>query len=259
MSIIDTFRLDNRVALITGAGSGIGKGIAKVYSEAGAKLFIAGRREANLKAVQSEIEEAGGTCEYVTGDVSSEEGCRSIVEACIKAYGSLDILVNNAGTGGSGAEDLEGKFDTDDYYHVMKTDFDAVFFMTKYAYPHAAKGGKGAIINLSSIASIVSFGRPNYSSAKGAVKSLTMDLGNTLSKVSVRVNSILPGLIRSEMTDWMFQNGDEQSTIDAFGIPLNRIGLPEDIAYAALFLASDASSFITGVSLVVDGGTTTLA
>jgi NAD(P)-dependent dehydrogenase (short-subunit alcohol dehydrogenase family) len=164
-------------------------------------------------------------------------------------------LVNCAGALSGTPNKIDKLFETSDYEHVINTDLNSTFYMIKYSYPHMHNGG--SIINISSIASIRAYGVTNYSIAKAGINGMTTDLGMSLASLKIRVNAILPGLIRTEISESNFAVGEE-AVVKAIGIPLNRPGEPEDIAYTALFLASDASSFTTGQLFLVDGGTSTL-
>jgi NAD(P)-dependent dehydrogenase (short-subunit alcohol dehydrogenase family) len=209
--------------------------------------------------VKENIEAKGGVCAQMLCDVSKEENCQAAVEACVKQFGRLDILVNSAGVSGS-KPTLKEHFDTDNYNDVMALDFGGVFFMIKYAYEECAKNGGGSIINISSSAAIRAVGRGNlgpvvYTAAKGAIRSMTNLLGKSFGSINVRINSIYPGLIATGLTAPALANPQFlEETLKS--VPLGRVGQPEDIAYCALYLASDAASFVTGQDFIVDGGAT---
>ena len=195
----DVFDLTGRVALVTGGGSGIGKGCAKILADHGAKVLIIGRREAKLLEVKEEIEAAGGTCGIFAADLSIEENCAAAVQACVEQFGALDILINSAG--GRGAHgSLEEEFSTDNYRHTMSVDLDSTIWCIKYAYPECAKGGHGSIINIASLAALRASGPIMYTAAKGAIRSLSKTLAKRLGPQQIRVNTIYPGFIVTEMT-----------------------------------------------------------
>lgn len=252
---MDKFRLDGKVALITGASSGIGRETAKLFAQYGAKVFVAARRENRLQELKAEIEAEGGVAEYAICDVSEEENCRKVVADCIKSFGRLDILVNSAGQGDSMGS-LEEEFDTAHFDLVIKTDLASVFFMIKYAYPEMEKVGGGSIVNISSTCALRNFGVVAYSAAKGGILSMDRNLVPHFGRLNIRVNSIYPGTIDTEMTANASRRYENFEEMVKSMTPLGRMGQPEEIAYCALYLAADVSSFVTGQAFVVDGGMT---
>ena len=251
----DIFDLTDRVALVTGASSyGIGSVSAKVLAANGAKVFLTARREDKLAEVAAEIEAAGGEVGYAACDVSSEEQCKAAVEACVSKFGRLDIMVLSAGISGLPSRgDMNMVFDTDNWRNVQGINLDGVFWMMKYGWEECAKNGVGSIIPVASLAAWTADGSAAYTATKGAIRSLTHNLASTLAPHNVRVNTIYPGLIDTDMTHGMMAYPQLVEQFQA-KIPLGRFGEPEDIAYGILFLASDASSFMTGQHLVMDGG-----
>ena len=251
----DIFDLSGRVALVTGASSyGIGSVSAKVLAANGAKVFLTARREDKLAEVAAEIEEAGGEAGYIACDVSSEEQCKAAVEACISKFGRLDIMVLSAGISGLPTRgDMNMVFDSDNWRNVQGINLDGVFWMMKYGWEECAKNGVGAIIPVASLAAWTADGSAAYTATKGAIRSLTHNLASALAPHKVRVNTIYPGLIDTDMTHGMMAYPQLVEQFQA-KIPLGRFGEPEDIAYGILFLASDASSFMTGQHLIMDGG-----
>ena len=251
----DLFDLTGRVALVTGASShGIGNESAKLLSQQGAKVFLTARREDKLQEAVREIEEAGGVAAYRVTDVSSEDECKAAVEACVAAFGQLDIMVLSAGISGlSASGGYDAVFDTDNWRNVMGVNLDGVFFMMKYGAKECAKGGHGAIVPVSSLAAWKAEGAAAYTAAKGAIRSLTHYFGKMLAPMGVRVNSFYPGLIDTDMTHVAVTH-EQYGPMMLKGIPLGRFGTVQDCAYAVLYLASDASSFMTGQHLIVDGG-----
>ncbi|MCC8101696.1 MAG: SDR family oxidoreductase [Clostridiales bacterium] len=252
MEYQNLFRLDNRTALITGGGSGIGKACAVLLASAGANVVISGRREQKLKEVQAEIRSQGGSCAYYVCDVGEEANCKAMVESCIEHFGRLDIVVNNAGVRGED-KNLEQEFATENLEKTMRVDFDSVFFTTKYAYLYLEKGGSGAIINSASLAALRGSGAITYSAAKGAVRSMGKTLAKKLGSKGIRVNTVYPGLIITEMNEEILNHPEVLKHFQDES-PLGLVGAPEDVAGCVLCLASDAARFVTGQDFVIDGG-----
>ena len=254
MGIQSAFDLTGRAALVTGGGSGIGKGCAKILAEAGAQVMIVGRRMGKLEEVKAEIEAAGGVCTCFSADLTDESNCRAMVDACVERYGRLDILVNSAGgRGAHGA--LEEEFSTENYRETMAVDLDSTFMAIKYAWPECAKNGAGSIINIASLAALRASGPIVYSAAKGAVKSMSRTLAKRLGGEGVRVNTIYPGFILTEMTAGVREHPELEARFRGES-PLGLLGTVEDIGHCALYLASDAARFVTGHDFVIDGGAT---
>jgi NAD(P)-dependent dehydrogenase (short-subunit alcohol dehydrogenase family) len=247
--------LTGRVALITGASShGIGNESAKVLAAHGAKVFLTARREDKLIQAAEEIRTFGGEAAYKATDVSKEQDCEAAVQACVEQFGRLDIMVLSAGIAGtSGTEGPDQWFDTENWRRVLGINLDGIFFMVKHGWKECAKGGHGAITLVGSLASWTSEGALPYSASKGAVRSLVQWFGNHLGRMGVRVNGVYPGLIDTDMTHpaTLYAPFAEPQIAKT---PLGRFGVPEDIAQAVLFLSSDASSWMTGQHLIVDGG-----
>ena len=251
---MNDFSLEGKVAIVTGSSSGIGRGTAKIFARYGAKVLLAARRESRLQELKAEIEAAGGIADYIVCDVSIEENCRDTVAACIEKFGRLDIVVSSAGYGTT-SEGLEAEFKAEKFEKVIKTDLASVFNFIKYSYPEMAKVGGGSIITISSIAAVKGFGQVSYSAAKGGIRSMDRALASELGPMGIRINSIYPGYINTEMSAPTMANEEVHKAILA-GLPMRRVGEPEDIGYCALFLASDVSGFITGQAFIVDGGQT---
>ena len=207
-----------------------------------------------LEEVRNAIQAEGGTCACFSADLTSEENCRAMVEACVREFGRLDILINSAGTRGAHGE-LETEFSEENLRHTMAADFDSTFNAIKYAYPECAKNGVGSIINIASLAALSARGPIVYSAAKGAVRSMSRTLAKRLGPQKIRVNTIYPGFILTEMTEGI---KDQPELLEKYKgeSPLHLVGEMEDIGWCALYLASDAARFITGQDFVVDGGAT---
>ena len=247
------FDLSGRVALITGGGSGIGKGCARILAEAGAKVMIVGRRLGKLEEVKAQILSNGGICEVFSADLSREEDCAAMVDAVWKRFGRLDILINSAGSRGAHGK-LEEEFSTENFKDTMNADFSSVFMTIKYAYPRMT-AGTASIINIASLAGLYARGPIVYSAAKGAVKSFSRTIAKRFGPLGIRVNTIYPGFIVTEMTQKALEDeAMRQRFLKESSLGL--IGEVEDVALCALYLASDAARFVTGQDFIIDGGAT---
>jgi NAD(P)-dependent dehydrogenase (short-subunit alcohol dehydrogenase family) len=247
--------LKGKVALISGAASGIGRATALLFARKGAAVAVADLDEAGEQQVVAQISREGGRAIGVCCDVSRAADCQRAVQRTVETFGGLDILINNAGT-----IRRTTVLDTaeDEWDRVMAVNVKSVFLLCKYAIPVMVQAGGGAIINLGSGWGLVG-GRNavSYCASKGAVVNMTRAMALDHGEQNIRVNCICPGdtntpLLRSEARQ--LGQAAEQFLAEAADRPLQRIGQPEDIAQAALYLASDASSFVTGTTLVVDGG-----
>lgn len=246
-------RLENKVAIVTGGGSGIGQAIAILFAKEGAKVVAAGRRLEALQSTVVEIEKSGGEAFAVITDVSSFSSVQNLIQKALEKFGRIDILVNNAGIylPGDAVSTTE-----EDWDRVLAIDAKGAFLCSKAAIPSMIERGKGKIVNIASIAGLFGFeGSLAYCAAKGAVVNLTKEMALDLGPKNINVNAIAPGIIETDMTQGFLQDENaKKGFLDK--IPMGRIGKPLDIAYAALYLASDEADFITGEILVVDGGWT---
>ena len=248
------FDLTGRVALVTGASShGIGNQSAKTLAAYGAKVFLVARREEKLQAACAEIEAAGGEAGYYACDASTEEACKAAIEACVERFGRLDVMVLAAGSSGLSERSLDDAFDTDNWRFIQSINLDSIFYMVKYGWPECAKNGVGSIIPVSSLAAWHAAGSTAYTATKGAIRALTNKWGKLLAPQGIRVNALYPGFIDTDMTHGAVTN-EAFANMTLPRIPLGRFGTVDDCANAVLFLASDASSWMTGQHLVVDGG-----
>lgn len=247
-------RLANKIALVTGAGSGIGRGIAHRFAAEGAFLVLSDIADAGLQETVAMIEEAGGRSVSVVGDVAVRADAERMVEAAATHWGRLDIAVNNAGITGSRQATLAHLTPDEEWERVMAVNVSGVFRVASAALRQMLEQGSGTIINIASAAGLVPFpARAAYNASKGAVISFTRALALDYAPNHIRVNAICPGMVETAMTSWRLEIPElRQQVLDM--TPWGRIGRPEDIAAAAVYLASDEADFVTGHMLVIDGG-----
>ncbi len=246
-------RLENKVALISGGARGMGATEAKLFAREGAKIVIGDILEAEGRQTEAEINESGGECVFVRLDVTVESQWEQAVAAVVTRFDKLDILVNDAGIFRTlrVEETSEESWD-----QVMDVNAKGVFLGTKAAIAEMRKAGGGSIVNISSIAGLV--GSPYasaYNASKGAVRLLTKATAIQYARDGIRANSIHPGVIETLMTRDVI-NDEAFREIRLATNPIPRLGQPEDVAFGALYLASDEASFVTGSELVIDGGWT---
>lgn len=249
-------RLQDRMAVVTGSSTGIGKACAEMFAAQGARVIVngSGRNPGTGPDVVEKIAAKGGQAAYFTADVRNGDEIAKLIQFAEETYGGVDILVNNAVCGSSARLTEQ---DEDQWESVYRSSVKAIFLASKLVLPHMMKVGKGSIINLSSIHGILG-GRNGlaYATFKGAVINMTRQMAVDYGVYNIRVNALCPGRIVTERkVDFLNSNPEEYRRQKAV-YPLGRPGTLEEIAYAALFLASDESSFITGHSLPVDGGLT---
>ena len=244
-------RLKNKVALITGAASGMGESAARIFADEGARVVIADILENEGTAVAEAIKASGGDASFVALDVSNEEQWRSGIDASVGRYGRLDILVNNAGLSGA----VTDRMDVEYYDRLMSVNARGNFLGMKYAIPAMRKTGGGSIVNMSSMSGIVGqeFVHMGYNGAKAAIRLMTKSAAVQYAKDGIRVNSVHPGLMPPMRTSVSAADPKLREKIIE-SIPMRRAGRVEEAAYAIVFLASDEASYITGTELVVDGG-----
>jgi len=249
-------RLDNKVAVITGAASGIGAATAERFCREGAAVVVADLNDAGGRAVVAACSAAGGRAAFQRTDVCDEDQVRAAMERAVADYGRLDIIFNNAGLGGAvGALET---LSVEDWDRTLAVLLRGVFLGIKHAVPRMRAGGGGSIISTASVAGMRGGAGPHpYSAAKAAVINLTRTAALELAKDHIRVNCICPGGIHTPLLSNRFPGGAEALTpLLAMLQPLPRAGFPEDIAAMATFLASDDAGFVTGAQMVVDGGFT---
>ncbi|MFZ0930801.1 MAG: SDR family NAD(P)-dependent oxidoreductase [Syntrophobacteraceae bacterium] len=250
-------RLEGKVAIITGAASGIGRATAVLFSREGAKLVLADWNEEGLRETQNLVLEQGGQAVIRKTDVSNEHEVKNLVDLALQSYSVIDIICNNAGITGR-LTTLEEQ-DGEDWDKIFGVNVMAAVFTTKYVAAHMMERKKGAIVNTASVAGIRSGAGGNaYSASKAALISFTQTSACDLGGFNIRVNAVCPGLIETGMTKPVFDFARAKGKFDKLGsrCELRRYGRPEEIAAAILFLASDEASYITGQALPVDGGNT---
>lgn len=236
---------------MTGSTRGIGKGIALSLAAAGAAVVITGRSESAAEAAADEIRQAGGISEPLAADLDDDAAVEALIPRAIKAFGTLDILVNNAGIDGDHPT-LEYPLDL--WRRILRTNLETPFRLSRAVGPHFLDRGKGSIINISSVQGLVGV-RDNcaYAASKHGIIGLTKVLAIEWGQQGVRANVIAPGLIESDMVQYMMDSPDLQGWL-ARSVPARRVGKPKEIGDVAVFLASDASSYIHGAVIPVDGG-----
>ena len=243
-----TITLEGQVAVVTGGSRGIGRAITEAFLRAGADVVVNYNRTPveDLKALAAEL---GRKLVDVQADVSQMADCEKIIAAAIEAFGKVDVLVNNAGIT---RDTLLMRMDEAAWDAVIATNLKSVFACSRAAVKHMMRARSGSIINISSVSGIMgNAGQCNYAASKAGVIGFTKSLAREVSSRNIRVNALAPGFITSDMTDALDEKVREKVLQE---IPLGRFGKPEDIANGALYLASPMSAFVTGTTLVVDGG-----
>jgi NAD(P)-dependent dehydrogenase (short-subunit alcohol dehydrogenase family) len=247
-------RLEGKVALITGAGMGMGRAAAELFAEEGARVVVADIDAAAAAETVERVRQGGGEAVAAVGDVALEDDVRGMIEAGARAFGALHVLYNNAGVLWKERDRSVLETDARWWDRVMAINLKSVFWVTKHGIPHLRRAGGGSIILVGSVSALAGFTRAQdaYTAAKGALISLNKSLAIQCARDGIRCNIIHPGIVDTPLQAPYLT--DELRAEFRSGIPLGRIAEPREIAYAALFLASDESSFMTGAEMIVDGG-----
>lgn len=249
-------RLENKVALITGAGSGLGRESALLFSREGARVVVVDMKDEAGQAVVEEVRAAGGEAVYVHADVSKAADAEAMIRAAEESFGRLDVLFNNAGI--SHPDDDDAVATEEDVWDLtMNVNLKGVFLGCKHGIPALRRAGGGSIINTASFVAILGAATPQlaYTASKGGVLAMTRELATIHAREGIRVNALCPGPLRTPLL-MKYLDTEEKRQRRLVHIPMGRFGEAHEIAKAALFLASDESSFTTGATFLVDGGIT---
>lgn len=253
-------RLANRVAFVSGAAMGIGEAVADLFAREGAAVIAADVDEAGGKAIETKINSRGGRCLFRRTDVSEEAEVRSLAEAGAREFGAIDVLANVVGIA---SENPIHQMQREQWDHILKVNLTSMFLTSRYIIPGMLEKGRGSIVHISSVQAILGFpGYPHYAASKGAILSLTRQMSREYAGRGIRVNCIAPGTIESPLNVKVLERAPDPAGLRAGWErmhPIGRIGQPMEVAYGALFLACDESSFVTGQCLTIDGGMTTSA
>lgn len=256
-------RLEGKVALITGGASGLGQATALLFASEGARVVVADLNDENAAQTVEKIAEAGGEATGVSGDVSVNEDAEKMVGHAVESYGRLDVVVNSAGVNSRNAAP-PGASDEELWDRIIDVNLKGTYLISYHAVPEMKKASGGSIVNLASIIGLVGYpiGIPGigggfnpYASSKGGVVNFTRNLAVDVAKDGIRVNCLCPGFIETDLTR-TFINQPEVHTALVDRHPMGRLGRPEEVANATLYLASDESAYVTGTALPVDGGYT---
>ena len=241
-------RLENKVAIITGAASGFGAGTARLFAAEGAAVVVADISDETGESIVDSINTSGGKAVYVHADVTSRQDTRNMIDAAEKLGGRLDILINNAGII---ADDFASELSDEDWERVLKVNLNGTFIPCRALIPHLRERGSGVITNTSSISALGNRGQANYAASKAGMIGMSKSLAAEIASRGITVNCVAPGFIVTAMTEAL---GESSSKKLVGAIPVGRLGTPDDVAACALFLASDEAAYVTGQTLHVNGG-----
>jgi 2-deoxy-D-gluconate 3-dehydrogenase len=249
---MNLFNLTGKVAVVTGGNGGIGLGMAEGIASLGADIIIAGRDAAKATSALARLREMGARAEFVPADVTKKSACQALIEAAERLFGRVDILVNNAGTS---IRKMPQDYTEQEWHHVMDTNLTSAFLCSQAAWHAMKKVGGGKIINIGSMMSL--FGAPYatpYASSKGGIVQMTRALATAWARDNIQVNAVLPGWIDTDLTKLARQQVSGLHESVEKRTPEGRWGVPRDMSGVAAFLASEASNFVTGTAIPVDGG-----
>lgn len=255
-------RLSNKVVVITGASSGIGRACMQLFAAEGARVVGGARTQATLDAVQAEVAAAGGDAAVVAADVSTPDGARRLIETALQRFDRIDVLVNAAGVGYSWSAQSPGSMgdileaEPDQWREVLGIDLDSCYHTSRLVVPRMRDQGGGAIIHISSILGMVGHTDAHaYTAAKGALINLTRSMCAAYTQHGIRTNCVAPGFIDTPMIASHISAFEDAAVADRL-CPMHRPGTPMEVAYGCLYLASDEASYCNGTTLVIDGGST---
>ena len=251
--MLETLRLDGKTVVVTGAGRGLGKAMAKALAQAGAEIVCAARTREQIEQMVAEIEEAGGSSIAVPADVTDSVQVADLVAACLGEYGKIDVMIANAGGGGGGGEYEFWEYPDDAFEQVLATNLKGTFYSGRAAAKAMVERGEGGvIINVASSAALRGFQSFAYATAKGGVISLTRSEATMLWREGIRANVIVPGYVWQRPAE--SEEEEQVRRNRGLSVPVRRLGEWWELGPLAVFLASDASSYITGQSFIIDGG-----